>query len=61
MHMICLSIKHYEMCDLNCPYDIHYICDMTLTCNDALHCIRTRTSHFMGVCAWLRSNTTIGD
>ena len=44
-----------EMYDLNCPYDIHYICGMTLTCNDASHCICTRASHFMGVNAWLES------
>ena len=34
---------------LYCPYDIHHICGMTLTCNDVSHCICTRTSHFMGV------------
>ena len=43
------------MYDLNCPYDIHYICDMTLTCNDASHCICTGVSYFMGVSAWLES------
>ena len=47
MHMILLSMVHDEMYDLNCPYDIHYIYDMTLTCNGALHCIRMGTSHFM--------------
>ena len=46
---------------LYCPYDIHYMWDMTLTCNDTLHCICMRTSHFMGVGAWLGSNTIIGD
>ena len=39
---------------------IHYMWDITLTCNDTLHCIYTGTSHFMGVGAWLRSNTEIG-
>ena len=42
-------MKHDEIYDLNTPCDIHYICDMTLKCNGALHCIRTGTSHFMGV------------
>ena len=28
-----------KMYGLYCPYDIHYICGMTLTCNDASHCI----------------------
>ena len=43
-----------ELCNLSCPCGIHYICDMTLTCNGALHCICTDTSHFMGVSAWLK-------
>ena len=46
---------HDEIYDSNYPRDIHYICDMTLTCNDALHCIHTGTSHFMGVSVRLRS------
>ena len=46
---------------LYCPYGIHYMWDMALTCNDILHCICTGTSHFMGVGAWLGSNTAIGD
>ena len=50
---------HGEMYKLNCPYDIHHICDMTLTCNVASHCICMRTSHFIGVSAWLKSNTTM--
>ena len=45
-------VKMYE---LNCPYGIHYICDMALTCNGASHCICKGTSHFMGVSAWLES------
>ena len=32
MHMIWLSMIHDELCNLNCPCGIHYICDMTLTC-----------------------------
>ena len=32
---------------------------MALTCNGMLHCIYTGTSHFMGVGAWLGSNTEI--
>ena len=40
---------HNEVYDLSCPCGIHYICDVTLTCNGALHCICTGTSHFMGV------------
>ena len=28
-----------KMSELNCPYDIHHICGMTLTCNGASHCI----------------------
>ena len=51
----------YEMYDLSCLCGIHYICDMTLTCNRALHCICIRASHFMGVSAWLKSNTTFDD
>ena len=43
------------------PYDIHYMWDMTLTCNGTLHIICTVTSHFMGVGAWLGSNTEIDD
>ena len=46
---------HSEMYDLNCPYDIHYICDMTLTYNGASHCICTEAWHFMGVNVWLES------
>ena len=42
-------------------YDIHYMWDMALTCNGTLHCIMQGTSHFMGVDAWLESNTIIGD
>ena len=34
---------------------------MALTCNGTLHCICTRTSHFIGVGVWLGSNTEIGD
>ena len=49
MHMIQLSMIHDELCNLSCPCGIHYICDMTLTCNGELHCICTGTSHFMGV------------
>ena len=50
-----------ELYGLKCSYGIHYICDMALTCNGALHCICKGTSHFMGVSALLRSNTTFGD
>ena len=46
---------------LYCPYGIHYMWDMALTCNDTFLCICTRTSNFMGVGAWLGSNTEIGD
>ena len=46
---------HGKVYDLYCPYDIHYICDMALTCNGASHCICMGTSHFMGVSAWLES------
>ena len=46
---------------LYCPYGIHYMWDMTLTYNDTLHCICMGTSQFMGVGAWLVSNTEIGD
>ena len=42
-------------------YGIRYMWDMTLTCNGTLHCIMLGTSHFIGVGAWLESNTTIGD
>ena len=42
-----------KMYGLYYPYDIHYICGMTLTCNGASHCICMRTSYFMGVNAWL--------
>ena len=48
-----------KMYGLYCPYGIHYICGMTLTCNGALHCICTGTSHFMSVSAWLKSNTSL--
>ena len=61
MHVIKLSMRHDELYELKCPYVIHYIWDMTLTCNGALHCIFTETSHLLGVSAWLRSNITIGD
>ena len=54
-------MMHDELHELKCPYGIHYICDMALTCNGALHCICTGTSHFMGVSALLRLNTTFGD
>ena len=30
---------HDKMYELNCPFGIHHICDMTLTCNGASHCI----------------------
>ena len=50
---------HGKMYELNCPHGIHHICDMTLTCNGASHCICTGTSHFMSVSAWLKSNTTL--
>ena len=46
---------------LYCPYDIHYMWNMALTCNGTLHIICMVTSHFMGVGAWLGSNTEIGD
>ena len=46
---------------LYCPYGIHYMLDMALTCNDTLHCICTRRSQFIGMGAWLGSNTEIGD
>ena len=46
---------HGKVYDLYCPYDIHYTCDLTLKCNGASHCICMRTSHFMGVSAWLES------
>ena len=29
-------MMHDELYELKCPYDIHYICDMALTCNGAL-------------------------
>ena len=44
---------HGKVYGLYCPYGIHYICDMALTCNGALHCICMGTSYFMGVSAWL--------
>ena len=37
------------------PYDSHYICDMTLTCDSASHCLCTVTSHSMDVSVWLES------
>ena len=40
---------------LYCPYGIHYISDMALTCNGASHCICVGTLHFMGMSAWLES------
>ena len=46
---------HDKVYGLYYPYDIHYICDITLTYNGASHCICTGTSHFMGVSAWLES------
>ena len=52
---------HDELYELECPYGIHYICDMALTSNGALHCICIGTSHFMGVNALLKSNATYGD
>ena len=52
-------MMHGKMYELNCPYGIHNIYDMTLTCNGASHCICTGTSHFMCVLAWLKSNTTL--
>ena len=42
-------------------YEIHYMWDMELTSNGTLHCIMQGTSHFMGLGAWLESNTKIGD
>ena len=48
------------MSEINCSYDIHYICGMALKCNGILHCICTRTLHFMGVSAWLRSTPKLG-
>ena len=56
-----MSKKQGKLYGLYCPYDIHYMWDMTLTCNDTMHCICMGTSHFMGVGAWLGSNTKIGD
>ena len=50
-----------KLYSLYCPYDIHYMWDIALTCNGTLNCICTGTSHFMGVGAWLESNTEIGD
>ena len=52
-------MMHGKMYELNCPYGIHHICAMTLTCNGASHCICTGTSHFMSVSAWLKSNITL--
>ena len=46
---------HGKVYGLYCPYGIHYICNMALTCNGASHCICNGTSHFMGVSAWLES------
>ena len=48
-----------KMYELNCPYGIHHICDMTLTCNGASHCICMGKLHLIGVSAWLKSNTTL--
>ena len=42
---IYLSMMHGEMHEFSCPYDIHYICGMTITYNSALPCICKRTSH----------------
>ena len=50
-----MTILHGKVYCLYCPYDIHYICDMELTCNGVSHCICTGTSHFMGVSARLES------
>ena len=50
---------HDKMYDLNYPYGIYHICDMKLTYNGAPHCICMKTSHFMGVSAQLKSNTTL--
>ena len=55
IHVIQLFMIHGKVYGLYCPYGIHYICDMALTCNGASHCICTGTSHFMGVSAWLES------
>ena len=38
---------HDKVYGLYCPYNIHYLCDMTLICNGASHCICTGTSHFI--------------
>ena len=59
MHVIQLSMIHGKMYGLYYAYGIHYICGMKLTCNGASHCICTGKSHFMGVSAWLKSNTTV--
>ena len=56
-----MSRIHGKLYGLYYPYDIHYMWDMALTYNGTLHCICTGTSHFMGVGAWLGSNTRIGD
>ena len=56
-----IHVIYGKMYELNCSYDIHHICDMILTCNDASHYICTGTLHFMGVSAWLKSNTTFGN
>ena len=50
-------MMHGKMYELNYPYGLHDICDMTLTCNGASHCICMGTP--MGVSAWLKSNTTL--
>ena len=34
-----------KMCGLYCPFGIHYICGMTLTCNDASHMHRNIAFH----------------
>ena len=39
MHVIKLSIIYGKMYELNFPYGIHHLCDMTLTCNGASHCM----------------------
>ena len=48
---------HGKVYCLYCPYDIHYICDMTLTCNGASHCICSGTSYFMGGVSALLEST----
>ena len=61
MHVIELSRIQGKLYGLYCPYGIHYMRDMALIGNGTLHCICIGTSHFIGVGAWLGSNTQIGD